>query len=141
MLRILRYLSVCYRVLLCLYPAELRSAYGSEMANVFEQVLRTEWQRRGARGVAATGCRAIGELFTVATRLPLREVATGTSPGGGTKGLRMRMCASPENSGNSLRERKRTHSRLLIFGQAVPPAFEFVSELNLDNHISIVRPM
>jgi hypothetical protein len=63
---IIRYLSLCYRALLCLYPAELRSGYGAEMANVFEQLLRTEWQRRGARGVAATGCRAIGELFTVA---------------------------------------------------------------------------
>ena len=63
---VIRYLSVCYRALLWLYPAELRGAYGTEMANVFEQVLRREWQRRGARGVAATGCRAVGELFTVA---------------------------------------------------------------------------
>jgi len=36
------------------------------MANVFDQLLWTEWTRRGVRGVAATGCRAIGELFTVA---------------------------------------------------------------------------
>lgn len=63
---VIQYLSLCYRALLCLYPAELRSAYGADMANVFEQILRTEWQRRGTRGVAATGCRAIGELFTVA---------------------------------------------------------------------------
>jgi hypothetical protein len=52
--------------LLWLYPPELRRAYGKDMANVFEQLLRREWMNRGARGVAVTGCRAIGELFTVA---------------------------------------------------------------------------
>ena len=75
MLRILRYLSLCYRVLLWLYPAELRSVYGADMAYVFEQLLRTEWQRRGARGVAVTGCRAVGELFTVA--IPGRLMSDG----------------------------------------------------------------
>jgi hypothetical protein len=36
------------------------------MSSVFDQLLWKEWRSRGARGVAATGCRAIGELFTVA---------------------------------------------------------------------------
>ena len=75
MLRILRYLSLCYRALLWLYPAELRSVYGADMAYVFEQLLRTEWQRRGARGVTATGCRALSELFTVA--IPERLMSDG----------------------------------------------------------------
>jgi hypothetical protein len=64
--KILRYFSVCYRALLVLYPSHLREAYGGEMAKVFDQLLWTEWTSRGARGVAATGWRAIGELFTVA---------------------------------------------------------------------------
>jgi hypothetical protein len=82
MLRILRYLSLCYRALLWLYPADLRNAYGRDMANVFDQLLRTEWQRRGTRGVTATGCRAIGEVFTVAIPERLmsdRMIAAGLS--------------------------------------------------------------
>jgi hypothetical protein len=62
----LQYVLNCYRALLWLYPAELRHAYGPEMTYVFEQVLRAEWSRRGVRGVAVSGCRAVGELFTVA---------------------------------------------------------------------------
>ncbi len=62
----LQYFPVSYRALLWLYPPDLRDAYGQDMANVFEQQLWTEWTKRGTRGVAVTGCRAIGELFTVA---------------------------------------------------------------------------
>jgi len=36
------------------------------MTGVFEQALRTEFEKRGARGVAVIGCRALFELFTVA---------------------------------------------------------------------------
>jgi hypothetical protein len=78
----LQYLSVCYRALLWLYPSDLRDAYGKEMANVFEQLLWKEWTRRGARGVASAGCRAIGELFTVAIPRQLvsdRMIAAGLS--------------------------------------------------------------
>jgi len=64
--KILRCFSICYRALLLLYPAHLREAYGAEMASVFDQLLWTEWRSRGLRGVATTGCRAIGEVFTVA---------------------------------------------------------------------------
>jgi len=56
----------CYRALLWLYPSDLRHRYGRDMTDIFEQVLRSEWARRGMRGVAATGCRAIGELLTIA---------------------------------------------------------------------------
>jgi hypothetical protein len=64
--KLLRCVLGCYRALLWLYPADLRRAYGTDMASVFEQVLRAEWKNRGAFGVAATGARAVGELFTVA---------------------------------------------------------------------------
>ena len=62
----LQFILSCYRALLWLYPAHLRDAYGQDMVHVFEQVLRTEFRKRGSRGVTATGCRAIGEVFTVA---------------------------------------------------------------------------
>jgi hypothetical protein len=56
----------CYRALLRVYPPDLRHAYGSDMADVFDQLLSAEWSRRGMRGVAAAGWRAIGEVFTIA---------------------------------------------------------------------------
>ena len=62
----LQYISIGYRALLWLYPAELRDAYGKDMASIFEQLLRTEWTNRGLQGVAAASWHALGELFTVA---------------------------------------------------------------------------
>jgi hypothetical protein len=62
----LRYVLACYRALLWLYPPDLRREYGSEMIDVFSQVLFVEWTRRGKRGAAAVGSRALGEVFTVA---------------------------------------------------------------------------
>src|ERR1017187_436713 len=82
MSKILQHLSDCYRAMLWLYPSDLREAYGKDMANVFEQLLRTEWMRRGTRGVAATSCRAMGELFTVAVPGHMRSdwiIAAGLS--------------------------------------------------------------
>jgi hypothetical protein len=78
----LQYLSVSYRALLWLYPSDLRDAYGQDMANIFEQQLWTEWTKRGTRGVAAAGCRAFCELFTVAIPRRLmsdRVIAAGLS--------------------------------------------------------------
>jgi hypothetical protein len=57
---------VCYRALLQLYPHDLRTVYGAEMADVFEQQLQAEWCARGPRGVLATGWCAAKELLTVA---------------------------------------------------------------------------
>lgn len=62
----LRSCAACYRALLRLYPAKLRRAYGKEMSDVFIQVLEAEWRRRGIRGVAAAGFRAVVEFFFVA---------------------------------------------------------------------------
>ena len=77
-----QYILRCYCALLWLYPPDLRDAYGRDMANVFEQLLCTEWKKRGARGIAATGCRAICELFTVAIPMQLTSdwmIAAGLS--------------------------------------------------------------
>jgi hypothetical protein len=59
-------LSRCYHALLWLYPAELRRAYGRDMADAFERGLDAEWRRHGRWGVFRAGLRAAGELFTVA---------------------------------------------------------------------------
>jgi hypothetical protein len=62
----LQYILACYRVLLWLYPSDLRRTYGKEMTAVFEAVLRQEWMDHGVRGLVASGSRAITELLTVA---------------------------------------------------------------------------
>lgn len=59
-------LSRCYRATLWLYPAQLRRAYGRDMADAFERGLDAEWKRRGQRGILRAGLRAAGEFFTVA---------------------------------------------------------------------------
>jgi hypothetical protein len=64
--RTLEYVLSCYRVLLWLYPPDLRHAYGNDMAEVFKQLLWAEWRSRGMRGVAGAGRRAISEVFTIA---------------------------------------------------------------------------
>jgi hypothetical protein len=78
----LQYFLSCYRALLWLYPRDLRHAYGNDMADVFKQLLWTEWTSRGMRGVAAAGRRAIGEVITVAIPSHLVSdwmIATGLS--------------------------------------------------------------
>jgi hypothetical protein len=78
----LQYVLVCYRALLWLYPPGLRHACGRDMADVFNQILWAEWNSRGVRGVAAAGCRAIGEVFTIAIPGQLVSdwmIATGLS--------------------------------------------------------------
>jgi hypothetical protein len=60
------WLSRCYRTLLWIYPAELRRAYGRDMADCFERALDLEWKRRGHWGVFRAGLHAASEVFTVA---------------------------------------------------------------------------
>ncbi len=64
--RYIEYLALCYRMFLRLYPAELRMHYGDEMAAVFQQFIRDEYGRAGARGVARASAHAFGEFFIVA---------------------------------------------------------------------------
>jgi hypothetical protein len=64
--RALGCLSFFYGVLLRLFPADLRTVYGGEMANIFSHLVHDEYRRRGAVGVACVSARAFGEFFTVA---------------------------------------------------------------------------
>ncbi len=64
--RYIESVSFCYRVLLRLYPMELRGRYGDEMTAVFGQSLRDAYVRSGRRGAALACARAFGEFFTVA---------------------------------------------------------------------------
>jgi hypothetical protein len=64
--RYLGFVSFWYRMLLRLYPADLRTHYGDEMTAVFGQFLRDTHVRAGRRGVALACARAFGEFFTVA---------------------------------------------------------------------------
>jgi hypothetical protein len=64
--RYLEPLSFCYRVVLRLYPVELRTPYSDEMTAVFRQFVQDEYVRAGYRGVALASVRAFGEFFTVA---------------------------------------------------------------------------
>ena len=64
--RYIESLSFCYRLLLRLYPAELRGHYGDEMTAVFGQSLRDAYVRAGRRGATLACARAFGEFFTVA---------------------------------------------------------------------------
>jgi hypothetical protein len=66
MLRYFDCLTFCYRVIVRLYPAELRTAYGEEMTATFQQVIRDEYDRAGFRGLARASALAFGEFFTVA---------------------------------------------------------------------------
>jgi hypothetical protein len=72
---IIRYILWCYRASLRLYPSELRGAYGTEMADAFEEILNAEWTARGLRGVASAGWGAICELVTIA--IPGRLASEG----------------------------------------------------------------
>ncbi len=63
--RHLGFLSFCCRMLLRLYPAELRTPYGDEMTAVFGQLVRDEYMHAGSRGVARASAHAFGEFFTV----------------------------------------------------------------------------
>jgi hypothetical protein len=64
--RYLEYLSFWYRVLLYLYPTDLRALYGDELTAVFREFIYDEYVRAGSRGVALGSARALGEFFTVA---------------------------------------------------------------------------
>jgi hypothetical protein len=66
MTRYLNHLAACYRVTLRLYPSQLRTGYGDEMAADFQRLIHDAYRRRGGRAVARISVRAFGEFFTVA---------------------------------------------------------------------------
>lgn len=55
-----------YGWMLVLYPPALRSRFGQDMADVFEQQISEAWQRGQFRGVAAVWSCALEELVLVA---------------------------------------------------------------------------
>ncbi len=59
-----------YRWLLVLYPLKLRSRFGEDMADVFEQQIWDEWNAGKFSGVARVWSCAAEELFRIA--LPVR---------------------------------------------------------------------
>lgn len=59
-----------YRWMLALYPPALRSRFGPEMADVFEQQICQAWQCGQFRGVAGVWSCTLEELVLVA--LPAR---------------------------------------------------------------------
>jgi hypothetical protein len=64
--RYLDFATVCYGMLVRLFPAEFRTAYGDEMMAVFGQFVRDEYVRAGWRGAALACAHSFGEFFTVA---------------------------------------------------------------------------
>jgi hypothetical protein len=52
-----------YRLLLWLYPADLRRDYGDEMTAVFTELLSTQPTTGGRAAIVG---RALGEVFTIA---------------------------------------------------------------------------
>jgi hypothetical protein len=59
-----------YAWMLALYPLALRTRFGNEMADVFEQQIRDAWQCHRFTGVARVWSSAAEELILVA--LPAR---------------------------------------------------------------------
>jgi hypothetical protein len=65
-LRIIRASRVAYSGLLIVYPRDLRRRFGSEMAEVFEELMREAMARSGPRGMAIIWRSALWELLSVA---------------------------------------------------------------------------
>lgn len=55
-----------YQHLLICYPSELRSRFGTEMADVFEDLLCEAVAERGVSGVLSSWRTALWELLTIA---------------------------------------------------------------------------
>jgi len=63
-------LASAYRASLAFYPTEFRRQYGADMAQVFEDQLQEEWERRSIAGIARAAATAAWEIVSVA--LPLQ---------------------------------------------------------------------
>jgi len=66
-------LALAYRASLAFYPTEFRRQYGAYMAQVFEDQLQEEWERRGISGIARAARTAAWEIVSVALPLQLNR--------------------------------------------------------------------
>ena len=62
-----------YKMLLLLYPGDFRVRFGSEMVTTFSDLIRGEWECNGLPGAARVWRYALGEVFSVAVPLQLRN--------------------------------------------------------------------
>jgi hypothetical protein len=73
MKKIIRLSSLIYRRLLIFYPGEFRGKYGSEMADVFGDMLGDAIRRGGAAEIVSLWSSALWELFSIAVPLRLQN--------------------------------------------------------------------
>src|SRR5215470_12565564 len=62
-----------YKVLLFAYPRDFRLRFGSEMATTFSDLICDEWEQNGLPGVARTWWYAVGEVFSAAVPLHVKN--------------------------------------------------------------------
>jgi hypothetical protein len=65
-IRVIRASGFLYARLIFLYPSDLRSRFGVEMTDVFEELMRAAAMRRGVQGIICLWGSILGELLTVA---------------------------------------------------------------------------
>ncbi len=68
-----------YELLLHVYPRELRSRFGADMVEVFEDLLTEATREGGAVGIASLWCTAVWELVSIG--VPSRVKSTGVIAG------------------------------------------------------------
>jgi hypothetical protein len=71
--QLLQFSRMIYSRLLVFYPRDLRAKFGSEMTDVFEELLRDATVRHGSAGVVAVWGSALWELLIVASPLRLEN--------------------------------------------------------------------
>jgi hypothetical protein len=74
-LTIIRLNRAAYAALLLFYPSDLRHKFATEMADVFEALLRDAIAERGPAGMISSWRSALWELLTVAAPLRLASNA------------------------------------------------------------------
>ena len=62
-----------YKILLFMYPGDVRLRFGSEMVTTFSDLVSGEWECNGLPGVARVWRSALGEVFSVAVPLQLQN--------------------------------------------------------------------
>jgi hypothetical protein len=62
-----------YKILLFTYPSDFRLRFENEMVTTFSDLIWDEWKHNRLPGVARVWRSAVGELFSVAVPLQLRN--------------------------------------------------------------------